>query len=62
MLFTKRYYSDQIKENGKGGHVACMGEMRNSYKISFRKSKGKRVLSRHGHRWEDNITINLRDI
>jgi hypothetical protein len=24
------------------GHVACMGEMRNSYKISVRKHEGKR--------------------
>jgi hypothetical protein len=28
------------------GHAACMGEMRNSYKILVRKPEGKRPLGR----------------
>jgi hypothetical protein len=33
------------------GYAACMGEMRNVYKILFRKSEGKRPLGRPRHRW-----------
>jgi hypothetical protein len=32
------------------GHVTCMGEMRNAYKILVRKPEEKRQL-----RWKDNI-------
>jgi hypothetical protein len=38
------------------GIVACMGEMRNAYKIV---SKGK-PLGRPRRRWEDIIKMNLR--
>jgi len=43
------------------GHVACMGEMRNAYKILFRNSKGKRSLRRPSYKWEDNTRINVRE-
>jgi hypothetical protein len=35
-----------IKSRGMrlAGHVACIGEMRNVYKILFGKSEGKRTL------------------
>jgi hypothetical protein len=36
-------------------HVACMGNMRNSYNILVGKLEVKRPLRRHRHRWEDNI-------
>jgi hypothetical protein len=39
-----------------------MGEMRNAYKILIRKPEWKRPLGRPGHRWEDNITLDLREI
>jgi len=39
------------------GHVARMGEMRNTY----RKPEGKRPLGRRMHRWEDNIRKDLRE-
>jgi hypothetical protein len=45
-----------------GGHVACMGVMRNSYKILISKPERKRQLERHGHRWEDNIKIDPKEI
>jgi hypothetical protein len=37
------------------GHVACMGDMRNGYKI-VRKHKGKRPHGRPRCRWEEDIT------
>jgi hypothetical protein len=44
------------------GHVACMGEMRNTYKILAGKSEGKRPLGGLRLRWEDKIKINFREI
>jgi hypothetical protein len=37
-----------------------MGEVKNSYNISVGKPKKKRPLERNGHRWEDNIIMDLR--
>jgi hypothetical protein len=44
------------------GHVACMGEGRNVYRVLVRKPEGKRPLERPRHRWEDRIKIDLREI
>jgi hypothetical protein len=44
------------------GHIAWMGEMRNSYNIVVGKSEGKRPLVRSRRRWEDNIRMNLKEI
>jgi len=44
------------------GHVACMGEMRNSYSTLLGKPNGKSPLWRPRHRWEYNIRMNLREI
>jgi hypothetical protein len=38
-----------------------MGEVRNAYNI-VGKHEGKRPLGRHGHRWEDNIRMDVREI
>jgi hypothetical protein len=35
------------------GHVTCMGEERNVYKVLVGKAEGKRLLGRPRHRWED---------
>jgi hypothetical protein len=35
-----------------GEHVTCMGEIRNAYKILFRRPEGKRPLGRPMSRWE----------
>jgi hypothetical protein len=35
------------------GHVVCMGEMINTYKIFVRKPKWKRPLGRPRYGWED---------
>jgi hypothetical protein len=44
------------------GHVACMREKRNAYRILVGKPEGKRPLGRLRHRWEDNIEMDLREI
>jgi hypothetical protein len=42
------------------GHVACMGEMKNAYKILVGTSDGKRLLGRPRRRWQKSL--DLRDI
>jgi hypothetical protein len=44
------------------GHVACMGEMRNAYKILLGKPEGQRPLGKPRRRWEDNIKMDRREI
>jgi hypothetical protein len=44
------------------GHVARMGEKRNSYRILVGKPEGKRPLRIPRRRWVDNIKIDLREI
>jgi hypothetical protein len=36
-----------------------MGAMRNAFKILVGNPEGKRPFRRHGHRWVDNIRIDL---
>jgi hypothetical protein len=47
---------------GWAGHVACVGKMRNAYKILIRKSEGNRPLRRPRLKWEDNIRMVLRKV
>jgi hypothetical protein len=42
------------------GHVAHKVEMRNMYKIMVTKPEGKKLLGRLGHRWENNIKMDLK--
>jgi hypothetical protein len=44
------------------GHVARLEEERSMYKVSVGKHKGKRLLERPRHRWEDRIRMDLREI
>jgi hypothetical protein len=46
-------------EGEMGQHVACMGEMRNMYKILVRTPESKIPLGRSRHRLGDNIRIDL---
>jgi hypothetical protein len=39
------------------GHVACMGEKRNAYRVFVGKSKGKRPLEIPRRRWEESIEM-----
>jgi hypothetical protein len=41
------------------GHVVCMGEMRNTYKILVEKSEGTRPPRIPRHRWEDNTNMKM---
>jgi len=45
-----------------GGHVACMREMRNTYKILVVEPKGMRPLGRPRSRWKDKIRMDLREV
>jgi hypothetical protein len=44
------------------GHVARMGEKRNTYRILVEKPEGRRLLGRPRRRWVNNIEIDLREI
>ncbi|KAJ4433310.1 hypothetical protein ANN_15569 [Periplaneta americana] len=43
------------------GHVACIGESRNAYRVLIGRPEGKRPLGRPRCRWEDNIKMDLRE-
>jgi len=44
---------------GWAGHVACMGERRDVYRVFVGKPEGKRALGRRRHRWEHNIKMDV---
>jgi hypothetical protein len=44
------------------GHLARMGNKRNTYRILEGEPEGKRPLGRPRHRWVDNIQMDLRKI
>jgi hypothetical protein len=44
------------------GHVARIGEKRNTYRILVGKPEGKRPLGRSRRGWSDNIRMDLREI
>jgi hypothetical protein len=44
------------------GHVARMGEMKNSYNILVGKPEGKRSFGRPRRRWEDNIGMDFWEV
>jgi hypothetical protein len=44
------------------GHVACMGERRNVFRVLVGKPEGKRPLERPRCRWEHGIRMDLREI
>jgi hypothetical protein len=43
-------------------HVACMGEGKGVYRVLVGRPKGKKLLGRPRHRWEDNIKLDHREI
>jgi hypothetical protein len=43
-------------------HVACMGWIRNIYKILIGTPKGKTPLVRCRHRWENNINMKFEGV
>jgi hypothetical protein len=44
------------------GHVACIREIINAYKMLVGNPEGKRPLRRSRHRWEANVKIGLREV
>jgi hypothetical protein len=44
------------------GHVARVGEGRKVYRVFVGRPEGKVPLGRPRHRWEDGITVDLREI
>jgi hypothetical protein len=48
-----------MKEDEKGGRVACIGEVSNAYKILVRKPEGKRPLGRPKSEEDDNIRMDV---
>jgi hypothetical protein len=44
------------------GHVVCLGEEKNVYKVLMGKPEGKIPLGRPRHRWEDGIRMDLKEI
>jgi hypothetical protein len=44
------------------GHVAFIEGMRSAYNILVGKTKGKILLGRPRHRWEDNMIMYLREM
>jgi hypothetical protein len=42
--------------------VAHMGERRGMYRVLVGKHEGKRPLGKPGHRWEDNIKMDLKEV
>jgi len=44
------------------GDVAYMGKRRGTHRVLVEKPEGRRPLGRWGHRWEDNIKIDLQEV
>jgi hypothetical protein len=61
ILYSSPNIIKQIKSRKMrwAGHVACMGEGRNVYKVLIGKPEGKRLLARPRHKWEDRIRMDL---
>ena len=44
------------------GHVTCMGEEREVYRVLVGKTEGRRPLGRPRRRWVDNIRMDLQEV
>jgi hypothetical protein len=42
-------------------HAERTEENRNTYKVFTGNHEGKRIFGRHGHRWENNIKMDLKE-
>ena len=50
------------KNTEMGGACGTYGRQEKCYRVSVRKSEGKRPLGRPRHRWEDNIKMDLQEV
>jgi hypothetical protein len=64
ILYSSPNIIRQIKSRRMrwAGHVACMGEGRNVYRVFVGKPEGKRPLERPRRRWENGIRMDLKEI
>ena len=44
------------------GHVECMGERGDAYRVLVGKPEGKRPLGISSRRWEDNIKMDIQEV
>ena len=44
------------------GTFSMYGDRRGAYRVLVGRPYGRRPLGRHGHRWEDNITMDLQEM
>jgi hypothetical protein len=51
----------KLKRMRWAGHVACIGEERNVYRVLMGKPEGKRPFGRPTCRWADGIRMDLRE-
>jgi hypothetical protein len=51
-----------MKQDKIKWHIACIGKMRNMYKIITVKPSGERMLRRPRHRWKNTIKMDLEEI
>jgi hypothetical protein len=61
----QEYYSIVYSKSMRmrwAGHVARMGEKKNSYSLFVGKPEGKRPLGRPRRRWVDNIRMEFREV
>jgi hypothetical protein len=52
----------KIEKMRWAGHVARMGEGRGVYRVLMGKPEGRRLLGKPRRRWEDNISMDLREV
>jgi hypothetical protein len=52
----------KLRKKIRAGHVARMGDRRNTYRILVEKPERRRPLGRPRRRWVDNIKMDLREI
>jgi len=52
----------KLRRVGWTRNAACIGKMRNAYKILVGKHEGKKSLRSQGNRWGDNIRMDHREI
>jgi hypothetical protein len=62
IFFLSFYIFYKSRRMRCAGHVARMGEKRNSHRILVGMPEEKRPLGRSSRRWVDNIKMDLREI